>query len=116
MNTGIQYLKGNVTTISGQDKRAWELISDTAHMPKKYAYICALANILIAGAGTMVSAFMNDTMNKTQLLVGIVQLLLAPYLVGYLWSFYWAYKFIISAGKPANLSTSVLTTNEGNMN
>ena len=33
-------------------------------------------------------------MDKTQLIVGISQMLLAPWLIGVFWSYYWAYLFI----------------------
>ena len=55
-------------------------------------------NLIFAGTGTMLSSILGDSnINKTQLLVGLFQLLTAIALVGYIWSAYWAYLLIIES-------------------
>lgn len=63
------------------------------------AYGCALLNVFFSGFGTIASAFLGDEpgVNKTQLIVGLLQLLTAVYLIGWLLSIYWAYKMIMKA-------------------
>jgi hypothetical protein len=63
-------------------------------------YGCAVANLLIAGLGTVICAFLTDkNINKTQLWVGLMQFLTAPFLIGYLLSIYWSYLMITKVGK-----------------
>jgi hypothetical protein len=63
------------------------------------AYGCAFANVIFSGLGTIVSAFLGDEpgFNKTQIVVGLVQMMTAVYLVGWLLSIYWAYKLVMKA-------------------
>jgi len=56
--------------------------------------------VFIAGCGTIVSAFfVENGISKTQLLVGIAQLLTSVYIIGWLLSLYWAYKLIEKSGR-----------------
>ena len=50
------------------------------------------------GFGTVVASFMVQHMDKTQFVVGVTQIMLTPFLIGYLWSLYWAYLMVIKAG------------------
>ena len=80
--------------------RVWELCTDVPTMAVPLAYGCAALNLLIAGGGTMLSAYFGDNkLNKTQLVVGFLQLLTSAYLIGYLLSIYWGYKLVMAAGK-----------------
>lgn len=73
INQGIQLVKQNVGTISQTDMRVWELVTDVPAMKVIYAWGCAILNVLLAGGGTIVSAFLGDNnLNKTQLVVGIL--------------------------------------------
>jgi len=73
VNSGIQYIKSNATTISQSDMRVWELVTDVPAMSVPHAYGCAVFNVLIAGGGTMLSAYLGDkNLNKTQLIVGFM--------------------------------------------
>ena len=48
----------------------------------------------------MLSAYFGDNnLNKTQLIVGVIQFLTSAYLIGYLLSIYWGYKLVMAAGK-----------------
>ena len=73
---------------------------DVPKLAKKYAYACALGNLLISGSGTIASSFLQEgPMNKTQFIIGLFQFLLSPYLIGYLWSLWWIYKLIMAANR-----------------
>ena len=97
INAGIQYVKQNATTVSDTDRRVWELVTDVPKLSIPKAYACALLNLLFSGIGTMASAFLGEEkgVNKTQLIVGFIQLLTSVYLVGWFLSIYWAYKLIM---------------------
>ena len=69
------------------------------HLTTVVGYGCAVANLVIAGLGTLISAFYEPYVNKTQVLVGITQFLLSPYIIGYLWSIYWSYLIVMKVGK-----------------
>ena len=106
VNAGIQYVKKNASTISQSDMRVWELCTDVPVMSVPKAYGCAFLNMIIAGGGTMLSAYLGDkNLNKTQLVVGFIQLLTSAYLIGYLFSIYWAYKLVMAAGKKGKPAT-----------
>ena len=96
----IQYVKRNTTTISQSDLRVWELVSDVPKLSIPWAYACAILNVILAGSGTILSSYLGDAnLNKTQLIVGLLQMLTSVYLVGWFLSIYWAYKLIMAAGK-----------------
>ena len=101
VNQGIQFMKYQATEISAHDKRVWELCCDVPKLAKVKAYGCGVGNVIISGSGTMASAFLEgDFMNKTQFIIGLMQFMLSPYLIGYIWSLWWVYKLIMAAGKP----------------
>lgn len=58
-------------TIGEKDKRAWELIKAVPRLSKSLGYICAVINLVIVGLGTIIAAFQENHVNKTQLIVGI---------------------------------------------
>lgn len=100
MNSAIEYTRKNATAISDADRRVWELITDVPKLHWILAYALAITNFFFSGVGTMVSAFLGDGgLNKTQLLVGLAQLLTSVYLIGWLLSIYWGYKLIMKSSR-----------------
>ena len=99
INYGIQTAKRGITTISDADRRVWELVSDVPKLNILKAYGCAFVNVIFSGLGTILSAFLGDEpgVNKTQLIVGLLQMMTAVYLIGWLLSIYWAYKLVMKA-------------------
>ena len=79
----------------------WEHVSDVPKLNLLKASGCAFANVIFPGLGTIVSSFLGDEpgVNKTQLVVGILQILTAffLYLIGWMWSIYWAYILVKKA-------------------
>ena len=100
--------KSQMYHVSDQEHEAWELIKDIPDLGKVRAYACAILNLLFAGTGTMLSAFLVPNMDKTQFIVGFSQMLLGPWLIGIFWSYYWAYLFVIGAGKSGNQESAPL--------
>ena len=65
----------------------------------------------------MLSSYLGDpNINKTQLLVGLFQMLTSVYLIGWFLSVYWAYKLIMLAGKPSTGPPATLNTANQNQN
>jgi len=85
--------------VSDADRRVWELVSDVPKLSLLKAYGCAVVNVIFSGVGTIASSFLGEEpgVNKTQLLVGILQLMTSVYLIGWLLSIYWAYKLVMKA-------------------
>ena len=88
-------------SVDDQDRRVWELITEVPRLGTLKAYGCAILNIFFAGTGTMLSAFLSDepSFSKTQLVVGLLQLLTSIYIIGWLLSLYWALKLITKSAE-----------------
>ena len=71
--------------------RAWILVTEVPAVHNIVAYIILALNVIIPGSGTCLSVCMAERYlnNKTQLFVGVFQLLTAIYLFGWIWSIYW---------------------------
>ena len=113
INYGIQAAKRGITNISDADRRVWELVSDVPKLNLLKAYGCAIANVIFSGLGTIVSSFLGDEpgVNKTQLVVGILQMLTAVYLIGWMLSIYWAYKLVMKASNNRSVEQQRLVPN-----
>ena len=55
------------------------------------AYIAMALNVVLPGCGTILAACMaeRELANKTQLTVGVFQVLTTIYIAGWIWSIYW---------------------------
>ena len=98
MNAGLAAAKTGILTVSDVDLRVWELVTDVPALQNIWAYVCFILNVLLPGTGTMLCACLGDkNLNKTQLGVGIVQLLTSVYLIGWLASIYWGYLIVVKS-------------------
>ena len=71
------------------------MITNVEKLSTLKAWTCAILNVLVAGLGTMISACLASTqLNKTQLVVGLLQLMTAVYFLGWFVSIYWAYLLV----------------------
>jgi hypothetical protein len=62
--------------------------------------ICAVLNVGLAGSGTVLAGCLVDkTWNKTQIIVGLMQFMTSPYLIGWGFSIYWSYLLFLKATK-----------------
>ena len=84
-------------TIGESDVRAWELASDVPVLHNIWAYVCFGLNLLIPGTGTILAAMLGKTefnINKTQVVIGVLQLLTSVYIIGWIWSVFWGYLIV----------------------
>jgi len=60
-------------------------------------------NVVLPGVGTMAAACIANpnSWSKTQLSCGALQMLTAVFVIGWIWSLYWAYLFIARSMKDA---------------
>ena len=90
MNINVSTIKNGILQVNAQDLRVWELITMVPQVSNIWAYVCLALNILLPGTGTMLIACLGDAnINKTQLTVGLAQLLTSAYLIGWIISIYW---------------------------
>ncbi len=57
--------KTGLITIGEKDARAWELVKAVPRLRTVIGYGCAVANLVVAGLGTVISAFYEPYVNKT---------------------------------------------------
>ena len=88
---GKAHLQQKVLVIDDVDRQVWELVSNVPHVNKPVAVVSGLFNFLFPGVGTWIAACAADTVSKTQLAIGLLQLLTAVILIGWFWALYWAY-------------------------
>jgi hypothetical protein len=94
------YVKRVGAVASESDKELWGLITDVPRLSGIWPYIAAIFNVVLAGTGTILAGCMGDQIwNKTQVLVGLIQMLTSVYFVGWIASIYWAYLIVTKALK-----------------
>ena len=80
-----------MTAYRQEDAELWSLIVDVPRLTGVFPYVCCILNVILPGTGTMISscAGYQQSWSKTQLTVGILQMLTAVYLIGWFWSIWW---------------------------
>ena len=93
----MEYGKEAMYTASEADRELWKILVDVPKLKGSQPYICGVLNVGLPGSGTMVAACLGDPLiwSKTQLFCGLLQMLTAVFIIGWLWSIYWAYLFIV---------------------
>ena len=83
------------------DRELWGIVSAVPILAGPWPYICAILNVVLPGAGSMLATCMEGgaSWSKTQIFVGLLQMLTAIYLVGWIWSAYWAWLFVSAANR-----------------
>ena len=67
-------------------------MTDVPKLALPFAAVCAILNVGLAGSGTFLAGCLEKkAWNKTQMVVGWLQLLTSAYLVGWIMSIYWSY-------------------------
>ena len=77
------------------------------YVSKLVAGIAAFLNVFLPGIGTMITACAGSgVVSKTQLIVGLLQFFTAYILIGYIWSWYWAYLIVMKAMDPRGMQAN----------
>ena len=76
-----------------QDKELWKIIENVPKLEGAWPYVAAILCLVLPGTGTMLAACAgyNKYWSKTQLFVGLLQMLTAPFLIGWIWSWWWGW-------------------------
>ena len=97
----------NVNIINSYDKQEKDKFSCTYFiqtipiLPFNLAIMILLCNICFPSLGTFYMACIGNKPKRVQILVGIFQLILTPFIIGYVWSIFWGIKTInISYSSP----------------
>ena len=79
-----------------EDAELWDLMTAVPRLGGPWPYICLVLNIILPGTGTMLMSCIGypGAWSKTQLTIGVVQMLTAPYIIGWLFSIWWGYLIV----------------------
>ena len=93
---------------SEADLELLRLVQDVPKMPIHMAVGCAMLNVLLSGTGTIVSGFFGvpGGKDKTQIFIGVFQMLMATFVFGYFISWYWAYLIVEKSLVPEQPKTT----------
>ena len=93
---GFEYAKANMAKYRQEDVDLWELIVKVPCMSGVWPYVCFILNLVLPGTGTMICSCVGypEKWSKTQLTIGLIQMLTAVYLIGWICSIYWGYLMI----------------------
>ncbi len=100
---GFEYGKTAAFTANDNDRELWKILVDVPKLKNSTPYVCGVLNVGLPGIGTMVAACLGDPMiwSKTQLAIGLLQMLTSVFIIGWLWSIYWAFLFVKRARQDA---------------
>lgn len=100
---GLTYAQQNMYTTSEADRELWRILVDVPKLTNSTPYFVAIVNVALPGIGTMAASCLANPNNwsKTQLMCGLLQMLTAVFVIGWIWSLYWAYLFIARARQDA---------------
>ena len=62
-------------------------------VPEPFHIVCLVLNIILPGVGTLVAIFAQEKKKFVvdKVIIGIVQLITAPFIVGWLFSIFWGW-------------------------
>ena len=66
-----------------------KLTADIVSVPAPWGIVLLIINVLLPGIGSIINSLMADKVRVTTLVVGILQLVLAGFIVGWIWSIIW---------------------------
>ena len=100
-NKNYEWGKQRVYRTSEKDTEVWEVLTDVPKLNGIWPYLCLILNIFIPGIGTMIAGCLGDpnSWSKTQIVVGLFQMLLAVYIIGWIWAIYWGYLLVTRSRK-----------------
>jgi len=65
------------------------LIDDIVSVRSPWGIVLLILNIVWPGLGTIINSAMGSKCRATTALVGVIQMLLAAFIIGWLWSIWW---------------------------
>ncbi len=97
----IEYGKRSAMSFRPQDRELWEIVSNVPRLIGPWPYIVAVLCIVLPGSGTILSACVGfkTSWSKTQIFVGVLQMMTAIYIIGWIWSIWWGLKILHKALK-----------------
>jgi hypothetical protein len=88
-NPETQKIAKAIITATDYDKRIFDIATHFPPMDISMKVIIAILNLVLPGIGTIVMSTRYKKCSKTQLIIGLMQLMMAFEIVGYLWSLIW---------------------------
>ena len=58
---GVEYTKRAAFLVNEADKELWSIVSDVPRLQGVWPYVCAILNVVLPGAGTMLASCVADT-------------------------------------------------------
>ena len=91
--SGYDYAKTNMVKYRKEDAELWDLMTSIPRLSGIWPYVCFVLNIILPGTGTMLMSCLGypGAWSKTQLGLGMVQMLTSVYIVGWIFSIYWGW-------------------------
>ena len=101
-------MEQRVLVLNQEDDLIWEKLKNVPKLAKPFAILCCILNVILPGTGTITAACMSteQLISKTQVVVGLMQFLLSILIVGYFWSWYWAYMIFGKAFEVGEFATN----------
>ncbi len=65
------------------------LTSDIVSVGAPWGVVLLIVNIFFPGIGTIINALMGSKCHVTIFIVGVLQLLFAGFIIGWIWSIWW---------------------------
>jgi hypothetical protein len=88
-NPEAQRMAKAIITATDYDKKIFGIATHFPPMSISMKVIIAVLNLILPGIGTIVMSTRYKKCSKTQLIIGLMQLLMTVEIVGYLWSLIW---------------------------
>lgn len=97
----MEFIKSRILVADQRDQQVWQLVSDVPEVSQVWAVAIFLLNIVfpgsdsnlyyinVIGLGTIVLSVHYDRCSKTTFAIGVLQLLTAAFVVGWILSIYW---------------------------
>ena len=95
----IESGKKSMMVASEADSQLWEIISDVPRLSGVWPYLVFVFNIILPGVGTLITSCVgySGPWSKTQLSVGLLQFGTSIFIIGWVWSIWWAFKILAKA-------------------
>ena len=106
----VEYGRRAASSYREQDKEIWLIAANVPRLEGPWPYVVAVLSVVLPGSGTMLAACVGYTryFNKCQLFLGLLQMLTALYIIGWLWSIWWGLKILHKSLNPQSEEEQLL--------